>query len=49
MGISGLVGQFGTWAVMAGEEGVLVKILALHIILPAVLPLLISEIMCRKK
>lgn len=46
MGTSGLVGQFGTWAAMAGSEGaaaVLVKMLVLHIALPAVLSLVISE------
>lgn len=45
MGTSGLVGQFGTWAVMAGERGVLMKILVLHFILPAGLSLLFSESM----
>jgi len=48
MGTSGLVGQFGTWAAMAGESGVLWKILLLHFILPAELSLLISEIMRKK-
>jgi len=48
MGTSGLVGQFGTWAAMAGESGVLVKIIVLHIALPAVLSLLISEFMRKK-
>ena len=48
MGTSGLVGQFGTWAAMAGESGVLWKILLLHFILPAALSLLISEIMRKK-
>lgn len=48
MGTSGLVGQFGTWAAMAGESGVLWKMLLLHIALPAVLSLLISEIMRKK-
>ena len=45
MGTSGLVGQFGTWAVMAGERGVLMKIVVLHLILPAGLSLLFSELM----
>lgn len=45
MGTSGLVGQFGTWAAMAGEKGALWKILLLHFLLPAALSLLISEIM----
>ena len=48
MGTSGLVGQFGTWAAMAGESGVLFKILLLHIVLPAALTLLISEFMRQK-
>jgi len=48
MGTSGLVGQCGTWAAMVGESGVLVRILSLHIILPAVLSLLISELMRKK-
>lgn len=48
MGTSGLVGQFGTWAVMAGESGVLWKILLLHFVLPAVLSLLISEFMRKR-
>ena len=48
MGTSGLVGQFGTWAVMAGERGVLMKIIVLHFILPALLSLLFSELMRKK-
>lgn len=48
MGTSGLVGQFGTWAAMAGESGVLLKIILLHFILPAALSLLISEWMRKK-
>ncbi len=48
MGTSGLVGQFGTWAAMAGESGVLVKIILLHFVFPAVLSLLISELMRKK-
>jgi len=50
MGTSGLVGQFGTWAAMSGEGAaiVLIKMLLLHIILPAVLSLLISEFMRKK-
>ncbi len=48
MGTSGLVGQFGTWAVMSGEAGVLWKILLLHFLLPAALSLLISEFMRKK-
>ncbi|MBQ3575654.1 MAG: PTS sugar transporter subunit IIC [Clostridia bacterium] len=48
MGTSGLVGQFGTWAAMAGEKGVLWKMLLLHFVLPAILSLLISEFMRKK-
>ena len=48
MGTSGLVGQFGTWAAMAGESGVLVKMIVLHIAAPALLSLLISEFMRKK-
>lgn len=48
MGTSGLVGQFGTWAAMAGESGVLWKMILLHFILPAALSLLISEFMRKK-
>lgn len=49
MGTSGLVGQFGTWAAMAGESGVLWKMLLLHFALPAALSLLISELMRKWK
>lgn len=51
MGTSGLVGQFGTFAAMAGTNGggaILVKILILHVLLPAVLTLIISEFMRKK-
>ena len=48
MGTSGLVGQFGTWAVMAGESGVVWKMIVLHVALPAILSLLISEVMRKK-
>ena len=48
MGTSGLVGQFGTWAAMAGESGVLWKMLLLQFILPAALSLAISELMRKK-
>ena len=50
MGTSGLVGQIGTWRAMAqlyGPGTVALKIAALHIVLPAVLSLLISEAMRR--
>lgn len=46
MGTSGLVGQFGTFAAMGATESpgsILFKILLLHIVLPAVLTLIISE------
>ncbi len=48
MGTSGFVGQIGTWRAMAQLEApgiVALKILALHIVLPAVLAILISEFM----
>jgi uncharacterized membrane protein len=50
MGTSGLVGQFGTWAVMSAEgpAGVILKILLMHIVLPAALSLIISEFMRKK-
>jgi len=51
MGTSGLVGQFGTWAVMISTHSPLIllgKILLLHFILPALLTLLISEFMRKK-
>ena len=48
MGTSGLVGQFGTWAAMAGEDGVFLKIILLHFVFPAILSLLISEVMRKK-
>lgn len=51
MGTSGLVGQFGTFAAMSGIEGggtILLKILILHIVLPAILTLIISEFMRKK-
>lgn len=48
MGTSGLVGQFGTIAVMGTDMMVWVKIGLLHFILPALLTLLIAEIMRKK-
>ncbi len=50
MGTSGLVGQFGTWAAMAGENPALLltKIALMHFILPAALAILISEFMRKK-
>ena len=45
MGTSGLVGQFGTIAVMGTEPMVWVKIALLHFILPALLTWIICEIM----
>ncbi|MDO4355043.1 MAG: PTS sugar transporter subunit IIC [Clostridia bacterium] len=49
MGTAGFVGQIGTWNAMAAAGGatVLLKILLLHIALPAALSLLFSEIMRR--
>lgn len=52
MGTSGLVGQFGTFAAMSGTNGggiILLKILILHILLPAILTLIISEYMRKKE
>lgn len=46
MGTSGLVGQFGTLEVM-GKQG-LFGIILLHFILPAIITLIISEIMRKK-
>ena len=46
MGTAGFVGQIGTWNAMAAAQGALptaLKMLALHIVLPAVVTLLISE------
>lgn len=51
MGTSGLVGQLMTWETMiqSGTPGVLLaKILLLHFVLPAILTLLISELMRKK-
>ena len=48
MGTSGLVGQIGTWATMAGTDPawlLIGKILLLHFILPAILTLLIDWVM----
>lgn len=52
MGTAGLVGQIMTWQTMVGPESaqiVLVKILLIQIILPAIVTLLISEFMRKKK
>lgn len=46
MGTAGFVGQIGTWNAMAAAQGALptaIKMLVLHIVLPAALTLLISE------
>ena len=51
MGTSGLVGQFGTVAAMAGKQPfqlIIGKIALLHFILPAVLTLMISEYMRKR-
>lgn len=51
MGTSGLVGQFGTIAAMAGKEPmalIIGKIILLHFILPGVLTWMISEYMRKK-
>lgn len=52
MGTSGLVGQMMTWKDMSPNEpaGILVvKIIVLHVIMPAVLTLIISEYMRKKQ
>ncbi len=52
MGTAGLVGQIMTWQTMTASETpevVLVKILLIQILLPAVMTLLISEFMRKKK
>lgn len=49
MGTSGLVGQFGTIAVMAEPMSIIIgKIAILHFVLPAVITLIISEYMRKK-
>ncbi|WP_295298260.1 PTS transporter subunit IIC [uncultured Brachyspira sp.] len=48
MGTSGLVGQVGTIEAMGVSSDVFIKIALLHFILPAVLSLIISEIMYKK-
>lgn len=48
MGTSGLVGQFGTLEVMGVSASVFLKMALLHVILPAILTLLISEFMRKK-
>ncbi len=53
MGTSGLVGQFGTFAMMVTEKGqassaVLFKVVLLHFVLPAIATLIISEYMRKK-
>ena len=52
MGTAGLVGQLMTYQTMVPQEGyviVLVKIALMHFILPAVITLLVSEFMRKKK
>ena len=52
MGTAGLVGQITTWQTMTATEAssiVLIKILLIQIILPAILTLVISEIMRKLK
>lgn len=52
MGTAGLVGQIMTWQTMTATEPgmvVLIKILVIQILLPAVVTLLISELMRKKK
>ncbi len=45
MGTSGLVGQIGTFSVMGFSAEVAIKVLLLHIILPAVLTLIIYKVL----
>lgn len=52
MGTAGLVGQIMTWQTMTATEPtsiVLIKILVIQIILPAIITLIISEFMRKKK
>ncbi len=52
MGTSGLVGQIMTWQTMTASESseiVLIKILLMHFIFPAIITLLASEFMRKKK
>lgn len=52
MGTAGLVGQITTWQTMIATESatlVLIKILLIQIVLPAVLTLIISEVMRKMK
>ena len=52
MGTAGLVGQIMTWQTMIGTEApeiLLAKILLIQVILPAIVTLLISEFMRKKK
>ncbi len=52
MGTAGLVGQIMTWQTMTATEApmiVLAKILLIHIVLPAIVTLIISEFMRKKK
>ena len=51
MGTSGIVGQLMTWQTMSGSMGsgeLLFRILLLHVILPAIITLIVSEIMRKK-
>lgn len=51
MGTSGLVGQLMTWQTMSGQMNkvhLLIIILFLHIILPAVLSLIVANIMKKR-
>ena len=52
MGTAGLVGQIMTWQTMTASEPasiVLAKILCIQIVLPAIVTLIISEFMRKKK
>ncbi|MBQ4638809.1 MAG: PTS sugar transporter subunit IIC [Clostridia bacterium] len=49
MGTSGLVGQFGAWAAMSAQGMspvvIIIQIVVMHVILPAILTLIFSEIL----
>ncbi len=45
MGTSGLVGQIGTFAVMGFSADIAIKVLVIHILLPAILTLVIYKIL----
>jgi uncharacterized membrane protein len=48
MGTSGLVGQFRTLAVMGNGTGVIIKIVVLHVLIPAAISLILCELMRKR-